>query len=234
MAFTKINLREEVKAQLQDDAVFIVDTEIDKVIGLALRHLNRDSPFTKIFDITGDTTQSYDIETPGFVKGFSNVSIVEFPADETPPVFPRKKDEWIVYEDPSETSGERIRLRFINRTPDATQSIRVTMEIPHTIDESTSTLDDNAFAALVYKTIVLALRALSNRFIQTTDSSLAADSVDYAGRPNLYLFVAERFETSYKEMAGLTDDVKAAQAIGEADIRYPSGEDYYWHPVKLR
>ncbi|KKN50893.1 hypothetical protein LCGC14_0628130 [marine sediment metagenome] len=230
MPFTTENLRDEVKSLVQDDAKFITDKEVDTQGVIALRMLNLDRPRRVPKDITGDNTSSYDIESLGFVKQYSDVKTVEYPAGETPPVMRRRDDIWFIYEDPSKPSGQQLRLRFFTLEPNTTETIRVTFTVPFVIAD----LADTGFNALVFKNASLVLAALGSRFAQTTDSSIDADAVDYAGRSNNFIFLSEKYEKDYKRMAGLSDTTKAAQAIGENDIIYPTGDDLFWHPRNTR
>ncbi len=230
MPFTVKNLRDEVEALVQDDANFSVFKEVDTYGVIGLRMPNLDRPRKVVKDITGDGTSTYDIETIGFVKQYSNMETVEFPAEQTPPVFRRRDDIWFIYEDPSKPSGEQLRLRFFTLEPQTTEKIRVTFTIPFVIGD----LADTGFNALVFKTASLLLAALGSKFAQTTDPTIDADSVDYAGRSNNFIFLSEKYEKDYKRMAGLSGTTKAAQAIGESDMIYPTGDDFFWHPRNTR
>lgn len=230
MAFAQQDVRDEVNSQLKDNNTFLRPADIDVSIKIALRHLNHDNPLRRVVDIDGDATQSYGIEASpvGFVRGFSDLKKVETPAGQIPPVFKLKGDDWIVYEDPDKT-GATIRLLFLTITPTATEDIRITLTVPSTIPD----LNDTGFNALVYKSISLGLSALANRFSQTTDSTIAADTVDRLGLSNNAIFLSQDFDKKYKLMAGLTEQTKAAQAIGEADIPLFHGEGGFWHPRRL-
>lgn len=230
MPFTVENLRAEVEALVQDDANFAVLKEVNTHGVIALRMLNLDRPRVVVKDITGDNTSSYDIESEGFVKQYSDMKTVEYPADETPPVFRRRDDIWFIYEDPSKTVGEQLRLRFFTLQPNTAETIRMTFTIPFVIGD----LADTGFNALVFKTASLVLAALGSKFAQTTSSTIDADSVDYAGRSNNFIFLSEKYEKEYKRMVGLSETTKAAQAIGESDMIYPTGDDFFWHPRNTR
>ncbi len=233
MTFTRDDARKEVQAQVQEDADFITPDEVNRFIASGLRHLNRDRPLTKVADITGDDTKTYDLAPTGFTKGLSKITNVEFPAGEDPPINRVEDDDWREYEDPSKPAGQQIRLLFITVTPTTTETIRITFQSPWTLDKtdaSQSDLDETAFGALVHKATALLLRSLSNRFAQTTDPTIAADAVDYAGRSSLFAFNAAEHERMYKEMTGLSEDVPASQAMAESDIKFVSGEGMFWHP----
>lgn len=236
MAFKREDVRQEANALMQREGAHVDDLEFDRLIASALRYMNNDRPFITKADITGDASQSYNLEAAavGFKRGVSDVNNVEFPAGEVPPVFIRKTQDWRVYEDPSQTAGENIRLLFIVDTPQTTDTIRVEIERPFTLSDATSDLDDIAFAALVFKTVEFGLTALANRYAQTVDSTIDADAVDYAGRTNNFLFAAERSRSRYEHMVGLDKDVKAAQAFADNDLKFANFEDLFWHPSRTR
>lgn len=233
MAFLLPDLKTSVETLLKDDADFLTSAEIDEIIQQGLRHLNRDRPFEFAVDITGDGTQDYALPAT-FQKGFSMVRQVEFPAGENPPVFLDESDDWFLYEDPTKAAGSQQRLRFKESTPSATDKIRVTLSTPHTVDGSTSTLDQTAYQAATFKAATLAFRSLAARFMQSTDPTIAADSVDYGQQAQNYLFEAERYNTNYKELIGQMGKPPAAQALDEIDIGFMHGEDFLMHGRRRR
>lgn len=236
MAFDREIIRKAVKALLQDDAGFLTQDEIDSAIDVGLRQVNNDRPLRKVVDITGDGTQSYALEPEGFQKQFSRILRVEHPAGENPPIFLAENDDWFWDEDPTQIAGEKIRLRFLAITPVATEDIRVTFTANYTLttDTTTTDLSDISGNGLIYLTTEMLLRAMANRFASTTDSTIDADAVDYVGRSSNFSFNAQQFKEKYRQIIGLSEDVKAAQALGEGDIRFPFNEDLFWHPSRTR
>lgn len=234
MAFDLITTRQRLEAILQDDAKFLTATEKDDVIELALEQVNHDRPRNLVFDITGDGTQDYALPSD-FQKAFSIISSVEHPAGETPPVFRIRDDDWFIYEDPSKGAGLQLRLRFKATTPTATETIRVTITTPYALTVSVTTIDSQSiFLAVIYKSAVLAFRGLAAKFAQSADPSIDADAVDYGGRSQNFLFLAERYETNYKGVIGLGEDTKAAFSLQEVDIVFDHGEDFLMHPARSR
>lgn len=234
MAFTKQNVRDAATALVQDDASYISSGELDIFINSALQRLNVDRPLVKVKDISGDGTQDYALPAE-YVKGFSDIDTVEVPAGETPPRYVDRDDDWFVYEDPTKGAGLQNRLRFRETTPATGESVRVVILSPHVVpDSGDSTLDETAFLALQYMTVCLYFRSLGARFGQTTDSTIAADAVDYGGRTQNFLFLAERYQTSYNGVLGLNAKLKPAQALREADVVFGHGEDMIFHPARRR
>lgn len=112
--------------------------------------------------------------------------------------------------------------------------IRVTYKSINTVTESTSTLNQDTFQAIIYKSLVFLFRALAARFTESTDPSILIDSVDLGAKAQGYLFLAERYEKSYNQITGLDQKVKASQAMAEADIVFAHGEDFLFHPRRSR
>ena len=236
MAFNLPDIRTKVDAFLQDDASFITEAERIEAIDQAIRQVSHDRPDRAVKAITGDTTQDYDIEGEGFEKGFSDMKEVEFPAAENPPQFLERNDDWFIYEDPTKSAGAQLRLRFITVTPKTSESIRATFTRSHAVTETTSTLNLTSFGATIYKALVFLYRALAARFAETTGlPTIEADAVDYAGRSQNFLFLAERWENQYKQIIGFDgEELTAAQALDEVDIRFAHGEDLLFHTSRTR
>lgn len=234
--FTLDKIKTRVRARVQDDAGFSTPFEVDEHIDTALQQVDKDSPFLTLVDIVADDTQDYALPST-FLRGFNDIRDVEVPAGENPPLFRSRDDEWFIYEDPTKPAGQQMRLRFRTLTPRTLSSdiIRVTIVGPHAVTDTTSTLDPNQFLGAVYFASAEVFRALAARFGQSTDPSIAADAVDYAGKTQSFLFLAERADRRYKEIIGLgPGTTKPAQVLGEIDLIHSTGEDMLFHPRRLR
>ena len=228
-------VRRSVQAKLQDDAHYLGEPEVDDHIQDAVRHLSLDKPLMVVQDLTGDGTA--DLKLPDwFEKGFSYLENVESPAGENPPVNLVRDDDWYTYEDPSKPPGEQMRLRFRLSVPPTGTKVRITYAAAWTLVETDAdtNLDRIARQAVVYKALVFSFRAMAAKFSQSQDPTIEADAVDYGGRPNQYLFQAERYETEYRRVTGLSAPTRAAQAMTDVDIVFAHGEDFVWHPVLTR
>ena len=83
--------------------------------------------------------------------------------------------------------------------------------------------------------MVFLFRTLAAKFSQTNDPTIAADAVDYGGRSQNYLFLAERWEGEYKKAIGADEEgVRAAFALSDTDIVFSHGEDMLFHPKRSR
>lgn len=232
MAFEIADVRTAVDAKLQDDGGFLTAAEKDECINQALRDLNKDVPRKIVIDIAGDGTKDYALPAT-FIKGFTTIRTIETPADEDPPQFRRRSSDWFLYENPTLAPND-LRLRFKLTTPVTGETIRVVMTTPYVILVSSTLDNETVFGALIAKSLELGFAALAARFNQTVDPTIAADAVDYQGRPAAFLVLSEKWRSEYRRLVGLAEQIKAAMAISEADIRLQSGEDFLWHPAHSR
>ena len=128
-----------------------------------------------------------------------------------------------------------LRLRFKETTPTATEVIRVIMTVPHDLDATPSTVEsERTFLGIVYKAAVFVFRGLAARFAQTVNPTIDANTVDFAGRSQNFLFLAERWEQNYRGIIGRADQVKPAQSLQDVDIVFSNGEDMLFHPRRSR
>lgn len=234
MAFDLKTIRKKVRARTQDDAKFISLNEIEQIIQSSLDEVSLDVPLELVKDIAGDGTQDYQLPTE-FEDQYSDIVFVEHPADENPPVFREKDDDWFFYKNPTKPEGEQLRLRFKASSPSATEVIRVTFTTPYNLTSSLTNLTRRSSLALEYKTLNQIFRALAAHFSQSSNPTIDADAVDYAGRSQNYLFLAERSLNTYKKIAGLiATQVKPAQSLKDIDIIFSHGEDFLFHPARTR
>ncbi len=232
MAQDLATVRKSIDAALkQDGAGFVTPDEIQLHIDNAIIQINQDRPFVKVADITGDGTRNYGLPAD-FAKGFSIIEAVEYPEGEDRPRFRRESDDWIEYEDP--TLSPTLRLRFFTLTPSATETIRVTYTTTYTLNTTTTNLDEIAYLATVYKTMVFVFNALGSRFTQSNDPTILADAVNYGAAGQNFIFLGADYEKRYRQIIGINKDVTAAGFFAETDVVFSHGEDLLWHPLRTR
>lgn len=232
MATTLKDIRDHINAELQDDARFLTPDEKELYIVAAINQVDNDRPLRKVADITGDGSQDYGLPAD-FEKGFSIIQSVESPAGEIPPNFLREDDSWFEYEDP--TKSPALRLKFFNLQPTSSDIIRINYTAPYTVTTDASDLDRISFLSVVYKALEFALAALGQKFTQSSESTLLADSVNYAARGQNFIFQATEWGKKYKQVVGIgQDNIAPAQAFKEKDITYLHGEDMIFHQKRFR
>ena len=239
MSFYLEDIRAQVAALIQDDKPFLIFQERELFIGDAIRQYNWDKPYQIVKDIAATGVQDYALPTD-YQKGFSDILSVEAPAGEPSPFYIDKDDDWYIYEDPTKSSGSQLRLKFRITTPVSGTVIRIILETPHTITLSTdpapiSTLSQNDFMAVNYLSACLCLTSMANKFNQTLNSTLGADTVDYGARAQNYLFNADKFRNLYKTMAGTEgENITAGQSQTRVHVKFPYGQDLLFHPARTR
>jgi hypothetical protein len=125
--------------------------EADKIlaIDMAARTYSKHRPRVVVEDETGAGTFDYAITAlAAWSDGFSVIKQIEFPVDDTDETADvLDDDEWQVYSKPA---GDYI--RFLEDTPAATESFRVTYTAPHSITDAASTVKaaDNEGKAAEY------------------------------------------------------------------------------------
>ena len=233
VAFTFSQVRTQVNVKLQDDATFLQPSELDEMIRDAVRQTSHDRKRHVVTDIAGDGTRDYALPAD-FIKRFSDIISVEAPAGEDLPLFRDRDDDWFVYEDPKKAAGFQLRLRFKETTTKVGDDIRVTIATDWTLEPTSDVDDQDTFLAIIYKTLNYAFRSIGAKFAQSADPSIQADAVDYGGRTQNYLFLAERYQTEYRAVVGLSGETKAAAHLGEVDIVFSHGEDFLHHTQRSR
>lgn len=231
---TRDEVLRSIEQKLQNDAGLLSPEEVQAAIDDALRRLTLDRPFTVVADIAGDDTA--DMALPStFVKGFSTVESVEYPAGENPPIYLEKDDDWFVYEDPTKSASLQQRLRFKLTTAETGESVRINISGRYTFTDSSSNLDPAADMAVIAMALVYCYQGLASKFNQTGGPSIVADSVDFGAKAQNFLYLADKWRAEYKAVVGLEkDSIKPAQSLGEVDVVSGDGQDMVWHAARRR
>ena len=134
--YTLTQFKTRVGEILQDDAGKLTATEIANNLQEALKTYSKHRPRTIIKEITGDGTYDYSITTHliAWIKGFSIIESIEFPANEQTPEY-LDDNAWMILE---KQIGEYI--RFLEDTPSATETIRVAYTALHILIDATVTI----------------------------------------------------------------------------------------------
>jgi hypothetical protein len=197
----------------------------DRCINAAVLEFSRARPDQPTVDYTGNSGHDYALPSR-WTDQFSSIQAIEFPTGKIPESY-LDADEFYLYNTPS---GTLIRLAY--ETPSDVQAFRVT----YTILRTTSTIPDGDVAAFCYLAASLCLESLANMFAQTSDPTIAADSVNYRTKSYEFTKRAKQLRDIYKEHMGIKDDdtTVAASASTELKIGYPGGVDRLTHPRRMR
>ena len=132
MPYTYSQFKTKVSEILQDDAAKLTTTERDGFIQEAIKLYSKHRPRLVIKDITGDGTYDYLIATylASWIKDFSVIKSIEYPADERDPVY-LDEDDFMIFE---KETGQYI--RFLEDTPLATEKARIAYTALHILNDT--------------------------------------------------------------------------------------------------
>lgn len=224
-------IKDKVDQTVKDTAAKFAPTERDSFIQEAVKIYSRHRPRLVVKDITGSGTYDYSITTSltSWVKDFSVIKSIEYPADERDPLYV-DEDDWIIYE---KEAGQY--LRFLQDEPSATEKIRVVYTALHILSETQNTIPAIDEDALCNLAASLCSGALASIYAQTSDSTITADSVDHRSKSQEYNARAREQKKLYMDHLGIKDgNVAPASAVKDLDIGYPGGGDRLTHPKKRR
>jgi len=215
------NLTDITSEKVKDKSGKIATSDFERNVLEAIKRYSRHRPNTSVVDVTGNGTHDYSLPT-GWIEGFSSLVSIEYPVDNVPADYLDQED----YEIYQTTTVKKVRL--ITYSPAATDSFRVTFTIPRT-DTTILDPDEDAVCNLAAS---LCLEELANVFIHSSDSSIAADSVDYRDKAYKASQRAKRMLQLYKEHLGIKEDdiTPPASAVKDLDMKYPGGAERLTHP----
>jgi hypothetical protein len=231
MAYTYAEFRQKVSDIVRDDADKLTPEEKERHIQEAVRIYSKHRPREVIKDITGDGTYDYSIATnlTSWVKGFSVIKSIEYPADEREPSILDEED-WMVYE---KEAGQYI--RFIEDTPSATEKIRVLHTALHILSDSQNTIPESDQDAVCNLAASLCSGALASAYAHASDSTIGADSVDHRSKSQEFSSRAKIQKQTYLDHLALKEgEIPPASAVVDLDIDYPDGTDRLTHPRRGR
>ena len=187
----------------------------------AIKKYSRYRPNNSVADITGTGTHDYSLPS-GWNDEFSIIRSIEYPVGNVPADY-LDADDYEIYQSPT---AKKIRLQTI--TPSASQSFRVTFTVPRT----DTTIPDGDIDAVCNLAASLCLEELANAYVQLSDSTIAADSVNYRSKSYEAAQRAKAMMKLYKEHMGIKEDdiTPAASAVKDMDMKYPGGGERLTHP----
>ncbi len=145
--YTLTQFKTRVDEIVQDDAAKLTTTEKANYLLEAIKQYSKHRPREIVRDITGTGAYDYAVATylTSWVKGFSIIKSIEYPADKRTPVYLEESDDWIIYE---KETGQILRL--INDTPATTEVIRVLYTALHILVDATVTISIASPAVISY------------------------------------------------------------------------------------
>jgi len=221
-----------VDQELKDTAGILGQGDKDASIGEAVKEYSKHRPRERVHEIAGNGS-AFEFVLPGdWEEGFSAIrGEVEYPAGKRIPEF-IEADAWILYRDPA--AGLRFRLK--HHTPGATETVRFTYTIRHSLDAVTDTVPVADREAVVKLAASYGARKIAAYYAQSQTPTLGADAVDYRSKAQDYTMLADRLLKAFKEHLGLRDgdQVPAASVSIDTSVDLQPGGDRFYHPRRWR
>lgn len=213
------SILDEVISIVKDDSGKLENPDdYEQGINAALMRYSRHKSLEVIDDIYGDGTIQVLLPV-GWSPEFSSVLSIEYPIGDFPPTLLDEEDYIVI---------DRAGTVTLNFTLAASERVRVTYTMLRTADDIPD-IDLHAFCNLA---AAYCLETLANAFVQTGDSTINADVVDYRTKSSEFSARAKRLMALYKEHMGIKEDdtTPAASAVKDLSMNYPGGEDRLTHP----
>lgn len=240
MSLTREDYIARLGSALQDDAEKLSPDDNSRLLSQAIIIYSKDKPRTLIKEEDGDGSK-YDFALPSdWVEGFSYiVGDIEYPADTYQDPNYIEKIDWKLFKK-LVSAVTTTYLRITSFIPASGYKLRYEYTLPHTLDETTNTVNENDTEAVVALAAALCFWALAAKFAQSTDSTIEADVIDYQRKSDLYATLAKEKLSTYNSLMGLGEESKGAAsasagvAFKDLDVTFQWSEDMLTHPVRYR
>jgi len=239
MPFSIQDFVDKIPDAIEDDAAYLGGTTGTLLPALVVRTIvqrySQDRPLDVVSDVPGNGTNYLDIpvapgsgsDVPVFEPEFSTVRSIEYPIEQQPPQMVLDSD-FRVYRAPS---GYKLLINF--DTPIVGDVCRVTWTARHLADGST--VLDRDFYAVVDYAASLAADRLASRYVQTGDSTIQADVVNYRSKSQEMLTIAKNLRKRYFNHMGIDEGANGSNeqapafALGHQYLEQNSGVDRLVH-----
>jgi hypothetical protein len=227
-----------VDTRIKDSEGVLTSAEIDAAVAEAVTTYSKHRPHELLADLAGDG--DYDYAVPAdWVLDCSAVRRVEYPAGERVPVY-LEDDQYTLYKPDAQATV----LRFLDVTPQAGQTARVTYTAPHVVDADSSTIPANDEECVGNLAASVACEWIASHYSQQGDPTLSADTTDHRSKASDYAARAKRFRALAYEHLGISTSkdgtgqasVATASATREWDSDFAgmTGIDRLTHPRRWR
>jgi hypothetical protein len=204
--------------RLDESGALVAPDDYDRCIAAALRKYSKDKPYQVIEDIPGDGTAQYDIVL-GWSPEYSHIVSIEYPVGDVPPTV-LSDDQYSLI-----SQSGTLRLSFRLGTNDA-------LRITYTAIRSADDVPEIDVGAFCFLTASYCLELLANQFVQSADSTINADVVNYRSKSSEATARAKRLMALYMDAIGLKegDITPPASSTADFDEKYPGGSERLTHP----
>lgn len=234
---TRTESIEAVRARLVDPgrgggAKTMELADIGLALDSAVARYSKDKPRKLIVSFSGSGARYYSVASylPGWIRGFSEIVAVEYPAvsisDDEEPQWLDPRD-WEIYSSATDTEY----LYFPIHTPGTTETVRVVFTARHTHTDDSDTVYEQDLEAVRDLAASIACEMLATRASGFGSSGIAADSVNYRDSQLRYSQQAKAWLEKYKRHMGIPVDgsAKAAGIVLEYPSERSRRESYLMH-----
>ncbi len=211
---------DQAKVFLRGQGKRLLGVDWTRITEQSRMRFSKDKPRELVFDITGNGTSLYTLTAiaTGWVNKFSQVTTLEYPANQQTPVF-LQQEKWSIYR-PDNTNEK---LKLYQDAPTASQTMRLNYTVPHTLTNATSTIEDNDLELFAILAAHYAAQAMVSDLLQENRSNLNADSTDFSQKQNDMQALADKLLAKYTDaVKGKTGTVPSFKtALQDYDI-FPS------------
>lgn len=238
------NTKLKVRYRLMDvdlvNPLLADETLLDEAISQAVDRYSRDRPREIVEDETGAGSGYFVLVGAGavlasWVDGFSEILSIDYPAGAISatyaPTWLSLDDDVRYYRDATKTY-----LYLPNAQPSASETVRITYTARHTHTEVTDTIPTGDLDPLCDLAAHYACLYLATRAAGTSDSTIAADGVNYRDAQLRWKQQAAEWLARYQTALNLseTGDVAGASANADWDQRLESGWNFLTHSPRRR
>lgn len=201
-----MNLYDLTKAATKDSSGKLDDpTDYENNIAAAIKQYSKHRPFETCADIPGQ--DGPDIDLPAdWAPGLSAITAIEYPIGAIPETVIDPRD-WRFYKTPTDTF-----IRFAAITPASSAEVR----LQYTTLQSEATIPVNDLDAVANLAASYCCRQLAAAFAQTSDPTIAADSVNYRTKSGEFTALAKQLEGLFNRHLGIKDNDTTGAAMAVA------------------
>lgn len=211
----------------------LIDDMIGQAFAEALRGYSGDRPLVVVAAMSGDGT-TYDFPLPSrWVRGFSQIIEIEYPAGEQVPTTVDPAD-WFIRESVLGVQPTRL-LRFRATVPASgtdNMLVRYTSRHVHTTETDTVPADDLDAVCCLAGAIVAEMLGAARA--DSADATINADTVNHRDGEQRWAAVARHLRARYDAHLGLGGKVAAASLSTDWDTAFSGGEDRLFRRRAIR
>ena len=189
--------RDAVVALVRDDADAISDDERDDAIARAVARYSVHRPRRVTEDVVVGAGSVVPIAAGAYDPDVHQLLSVEYPVGELPPVY-LGAGSVVTRQTPA-----GVELVALHGSIPVGATARVTHIAPHDVSATADTVPARDREAVAAWAAALLLDELAARGAGMTDSTIAADAVDYGGAADRYRRLARAHRDRYYELLGL-------------------------------